>query len=158
MNDERLKSLYRRLTRDSGHDAFDPERLVEPLSRSGYPEAEGTPLDRIAASATQSDLLRVLIALEPETQALARDVARLRASPRRAVPAARTWWAMAAGAGAVAVLVAGLRTAPESTPVLSDSSESQAIFSVSFEGVPQRPVRQHEGADSAPIFGADFDS
>jgi hypothetical protein len=154
MNDAGLKSLYRRMTRDVDA-ALPPESASEPLSRAGYPEVEGTPLDRIAASAAHADILRVAMELAPEAESLSREVARLRA-PRRAPPA-RSWLALAAGVGAAAVLIAALRPEIGQRPVAAEPVGSAAIFSVSFESAARDDAAGPE-SDAPPIFSGGFDS
>jgi hypothetical protein len=161
MNDERLQSLYRRMTATRA-DArpIDADDLVEAMSRSGYPDVEGTPLDRIAASSEQAELLRIALALAPDAQALSRDVAALRAPARRA-PARRRWLALAASVGAAAVLFAGLRgeapRAPDAAEVvITQAPPTDRITSASFETAAQTV----DGADAsqAPLFSGGFDS
>jgi hypothetical protein len=155
MNDARLKSLYRQLTADAPRDGIAVADVFEPLSRSGYPDEEGTPLDRIAASAAHADVLRATLALEADSVALARELAALRA-PRRA-PAARRWLALAAGVGAAAILVVGLRPGTPPVEVSDADMASATILSVSFDSPPpqENPSRASE---AAPIFSGGFDS
>jgi hypothetical protein len=146
-DDARLQALYRRLTaRDAA--LPDADALQQSLTRAGWPDEEGQPLDRIAASARDADLLRVALALAPDAQALERELAAARA-PRQQVPG-RRWLALAAGVGALAVLVTAMHGGPAPQPVVEE-----ALMSASFEsaaGGMQAPVAE------APIFAADFDS
>ncbi len=156
--DDRLKALYRQSTSQATDDNIDADLLMQALQRSGWPDEEGTPIDRIANSALHADLLRLVMELGPEAQALSRDVAALRGpSVRQARPsAARGWLALAAGVGAAAVLMLGLFTphGQESMPVLPAGSES--ILSASFESAPAETAAEID--EAAPIFRADFDS
>jgi hypothetical protein len=146
-DDARLQALYRRLTASAALPQSDD--LAQVLGRAGFPDEEGTPLDRVAASSLQADLLRTVMALEQDADELRRGVAALRA-PRRAA-GARRWLAAAAALGAVAVLVTGLRpgTPPPAAP--ADATHDM-ILSASFESAPAS--RDPE----PPIFAASFDS
>lgn len=159
MNDADLKALYRRMTRDLRAD-FDADTVAEPLARSGYPDVEATPLDRVATSAAHADLLRVAQSLSSDAAALSREVAALRA-PRR-VGMARGWLALAAGVGSAAILIAALRPDHASMPVAVEApaaAESGEIFSMSFESAVSDPAVEGDELDeAAPIFNADFDS
>jgi hypothetical protein len=155
MNDARLKSLYRQLTADAPRDGIAVADMLEPLSRSGYPDVEGTPLDRIAASAAHADVLRAAMMLDADSTALAHELAALRA-PRRA-PAARRWLALAAGVGAAAILVVGLRPGTPPVEVSDADMDSATILSVSFDSPPP-PENQAQPRDAAPIFSGGFDS
>lgn len=153
VDDARLQALYRRLAaRDAS--APDADALGQVLTRAGWPDEEGTPLDRVSTSARDADVLRVALALAPEAQSLAREVQALRA-PRR--PAVQRWLAAAAGVGAVAVLVSAMqgRSGVESAaPAVSVSPvpADEIILSASFEAA---PIAQ---ADEGEIFGGGFDS
>lgn len=156
MTDERLQSLYRRMTAaPAGEGAVGADDLVDALSRSGYPDQEGTPLDRIAASAVHADLLRAAQALAPDAAQLSREVAALRA-PRAARLARPRWLALAAGVGAAAVLVTGLRLAQSPTGPAHElvAQPSDEIWSASFETAPQTASAQ----DAQPLFSGGFDS
>ena len=155
MDDTRLQSLYRRLSaeRQTPPSADD---LAEALSRSGYPDEEGTTLDRILASPAHADLLRTALQLSPEATALSRELSALRAAPARRAPA-RGWMALAAAVGTAAILVATLREAPQApmpAPSIVEQS-SDAILSVSFEGTPSVAT---PAGDAEPIFRTDFNS
>jgi hypothetical protein len=148
-DDANLQALYRRLAARGEGRAPDAADLSDALTRAGWPDEEGTPLDRIAASPAHADILRAALALGPEAEALSRDIAALRA-PRRAAARNRRWVALAAALGAVALMTSGLRDslAPPSAPQAIDS---ESLLSASFE------------SDEAPaadddVFSADFDS
>lgn len=166
MSDERLKSLYRRLSarRDATLTADD---MSDALGRSGYPDEEGTPLDRIAASAAHADVLRSVLALGGDAAQLSRELAALRTPVSRAP--ARGWLALAAGVGAAAILLLTLRPGSTPAPLAVDASATdEAIFAVSFETASQETIlgasfEAGSAADAAPaesqaIFGGDFDS
>lgn len=166
MSDERLKSLYRRLSarRDATLTADD---MSDALGRSGYPDEEGTPLDRIAASAAHADVLRSVLALGGDAAQLSRELAALRAPVSRAP--ARGWLALAAGVGAAAILLVTLRPGSTSTPLAVDAAApDEAIFAVSFEAASQEtilgasfeagPAAEAAPAESQAIFDGDFDS
>ncbi len=155
MDDARLKSLYRRMTasQDARSDVA-AEDFAEVLSCSGYPDVEGTPLDRIAASASHADLLRVALAVAPDAGALSREVIAARA-PRR-MSHARGWLSLAAGVGAAAVLIAGLRSGPQPVGISADSTDApEVILSVSFDSPEPESIELDE---PAPIFEGGFDS
>ena len=153
MNDADLKSLYRRMTRNPAT-GVDADEMHDALSRSGAADIEGTPLDRIAASAAHADLLRAALALAPDATMLSREVAAARA-PRRVGPA-RGWLALAAGVGSAAILIAALRPDASPVPIAVEAEASQGIFSMSFESA---PIESKADLDEvAPIFNADFDS
>ena len=150
-DDARLQALYRRLTASAAPPR--PEDLAQVLEGAGFPDAEDTPLDRVAASALQADLVRTALALESDAQALGRELAALRA-PRRAV-VARRWLAAAAALGGVAVLVTGLR--PEQAPtVASPAATQETILSASFES--NGATARADADAERPIFAASFDS
>jgi hypothetical protein len=153
MNDADLKQLYRRMTRDDGT-VPDAEQLHAVLQRGGAPDVEGTPLDQVAGSALQADLVRTLQALAPDAASLQRELAALRA-PRRP-RAAQGWLALAAGVGAAAILIAALRPATAPAPIAAEAIESSAIFSMSFESGSAQARADRDQA--APIFTGDFDS
>lgn len=153
MTDEaRLQALYRRLTADTGGEAPRAEDLAAALTRAGWPDEDGTPLDRIAASPAHADVLRAALALGPDAEALSRDIAALRA-PRRAVAPHRRWIALAAALGAVALLTSGLRDSvpPASAP---HAMGSENLLSASFESGPEEAPE----SDDEVLFSADFDS
>src|SRR5688500_8112673 len=102
-DDASLQALYRRLAARSAGKAPEADDLAAALTRAGWPDEEGTPLDRIAASPAHADVLRAALALGPEAQALSRDIALLRA-PRRVAARNRRWLALAAALGAVALM------------------------------------------------------
>ena len=169
MSDERLQSLYRRLTAShTDASAIDADVIAEALQRHGYPDTEGTPLDRIAASADYAEVLRVALALAPEATALSREVADLRRPQRLTSTPARRWLALAAGVGGLAVVFAMLRGGPQPglTPVATLPSDT--ILSVSFESAPSdrilsvsfesRPGNIVDIEEAKPIFRGDFDS
>lgn len=155
MDESRLQSLYRRLGA-TRREALSADELVEALSRAGYPDEEGTVLDRLAASTAEADLLRTALQLSAESSTLSRDVTALRLSQRPRTPA-RRWLALAAGVGAAALLVASLREAPHQPPVTlpATAATSDAILTVSFEGAPSEASSLDE---AQPIFRSDFDS
>ena len=166
MSDERLKALYRRQSarRDA---ALTSDDLSDALARSGYPDEEGTPLDRIAASTAHADVLRTALALGGDAAQLSRELAALRAPVSRAP--ARGWLALAAGMGAAAILLVTLRPGSTPAPLAVDASATdEAIFAVSFETASQETIlgasfEADSAADAAPaeaqaIFGGDFDS
>ncbi len=169
MSDERLQSLYRRLTASHAEaSAIDADVIAEALQRHGYPDTEGTPLDRIAASPDGAEVLRVALALAPEAAALSREVAALRRPQRHASTPARRWLALAAGVGGVAVVFVMLRGGPQPdlTPVATlpsdtilsvsfESAPSDSILSVSFESAPGNTIDVEQ---ALPIFGGGFDS
>ena len=114
--DDRLKALYRATTTRDAAD-IDAATLASVLERSGWPDQENTPLDRVAASAVHADIVRAVMQLGPEAQALSREVNALR-KPQTApvLPrqpgVGRSWMALAAGVGAAALLIAGLGRLP----------------------------------------------
>ena len=158
ISDDRLKALYRAST-SRAPDAVSDADIEQVLGRAGWPDEENTPLDRIADSALHADVLRMVMELGPEAEALSREVAALRkpqAVPARR-PAARGWMALAAGMGAAALLIAGLGQLPgpeqETLPGGSD-----VILSASFDEADAGS--QPSPAPQAPqaIFQGDFDS
>ena len=149
-DDARLQALYRRLAASPAGDAPVADDLAAALTRAGWPDEDGTPLDRIAASPAHADILRATLALGPEAEALSREIAELRA-PRRIAARNRRWVALAAALGAVALMTPGLRDGVAPPP---QAIGTDALMSASFES----------GADDAPsssdevLFSADFDS
>ncbi|MBB5208858.1 hypothetical protein [Chiayiivirga flava] len=159
MDESRIKALYRQHT-DAAR-ALDADALQDVLGRHGYPDVEGTPLDRIAASSLQSDVLRIAMALGPDAQQLSRDIAALRREvPRRAAaPLLRRTLALAAGVGALAVLFSTLHGGSHPGAAgMAMPDGTQSIMSGSFEpGLPSQQDRIEIEA-AAPIFRGDFDS
>ena len=153
--DDRLKALYRASSRGAGR--VHEGDVEAALGRSGWPDEENTPLDRIAASAAHADVLRVVMALEDDAKELSRAVSALLQPARsqlRRPGAARTGFALAAGVGAAALLIAGLGRLP-SPPSQEAAMGSEVILSASFDGPGD--------SDSSPqepqaIFGGGFDS
>jgi hypothetical protein len=155
--DDRLKALYRAsIPRDSA-DVSDAD-IEQALSRSGWPDEDDTALDRIAGSALHADVLRMVMELGPDAEALSRDLAALR-KPRMAPPrrpgVGRSWAALAAGVGTAAVLIAGLGTLDKPGPSGPPSGPQDVILSASFDG-----PGEHDPAPQAPqpIFNGGFDS
>lgn len=161
MDESRIKALYRQHT-DAAR-ALDADALQDVLGRHGYPDVDDTPIDRIAASSLQSDVLRIAVALGPDAQQLSRDIAALRRQAprphRSAAPFLRRTLALAAGVGALAVLFSTLHggSHPGAAGIaLPDSTQS--IMSGSFEpGMPSQQDRIEIEA-AGPIFRGDFDS
>jgi hypothetical protein len=149
-DDARLQALYRRLAASSAGDAPVADDLAAALTRAGWPDAEGTPLDRIAASPAHADVLRAALALGPDAEALSREIAALRA-PRRIAARNRRWVALAAALGAVAVMTTGLRdgVAPPAPSIGTDPLMSASFESTGY-GAP--------ASDDEVLFSADFDS
>lgn len=169
MSDERLQSLYRRLTATHADASLiDADVIAEALQRHGYPDTEGTPLDRIAASADHAEVLRVALALAPEATELSREVAALRRPQRHTSAPARRWLGLAAGVGGLAVVFAMLRDGPQPGPTPVATLPSDTILSVSFESAPSNSIlsvsfesapRDGDGiGEASPIFHGGFDS
>jgi hypothetical protein len=152
MNDESLKSLYRRHTATRADASLDADALAQLLGRAGDADVEGTPLDRLATSPAQADIVRTALALAPDAQALSRDLGALRA-PGVRPSARRGWLALAAGVGSAALLVTMLRDAPRPDALPDAPLAAESIMSASFEA----SVAAVD-ADAQPIFRADFDS
>ena len=155
--DDRLKALYRAsLPRDSG--AVSEADIEQVLTRSGWPDEDDTPLDRLAASPLHADVLKLVMELGPEAEALSRDLAALRkpqvkAPRRRAL--GRPWAARAAGVGSVAVLVAGVGSLQKPGQSAAVPAQSDVILSASFDGPAEEGPAPQE---PAAIFNGDFDS
>jgi len=155
--DDRLKALYRAsLPRDSG--AVSEADIEQVLARSGWPDEEDTALDRIAASPLHADVLKLVMALGPDAEALSRELSALRkpqVAPARRPGRLRSWTALAAGVGSAAVLIAGLGSLQKGPPSAVAPAGSEVILSASFDepaedgNAPQQP---------AAIFNGDFDS
>jgi hypothetical protein len=166
MNDEQLKSLYRRLA--GRHDAsLSADELAEAISRSGYPDEEGTVLDRIARSQGHADVLRVAMQLGDDATQLSRDVVALR-TPVRRTPT-RAWLALAAGVGAAAVVAVALRPGTSPAPMTTNAAGADApILSASFEAASRDSIwvasfetdaeREAAPSEAQAIFDGDFDS
>ena len=155
--DDRLKALYRAAAA-RGAASVREDDVTQALGRSGWPDEEGQPLDRIAGSTAHADILRTVMALGPDAEALAREVAAARRPQVARHPSRRqSWAALAAGVGAAAVLIAGLGqlqkpgAEPGPAPAPGDS-----ILSASFEGGPEAMDPAPQAPDA--IFGGDFDS
>lgn len=154
--DDRLKALYRASAQDAGR--VQDGDLEAVIGRSGWPDEDDTPLDRIAGSAAHADILRVVMALEDDARELSREVAALRRPqvvPMRRPAAAKSVFALAAGVGAAALLIAGLGRLPTAEQPLAPIDASDIILSASFDG----PEMEGQGLEEAdPIFSGDFDS
>lgn len=158
MDDNRLKALYRQHT--AGARTLDADALHDALGRHGYPDVEDTPLDRIAASSLQSDVMRLVMELGPDAQQFSRDVAAAR-RPRAVVPMfVRRTLSLAAGIGAVAVVFTMLHGGqPGGSVIPTDAHEARgSIMSGSFEPGMQSHQDRIEIQEAAPIFKGDFDS
>lgn len=158
MDESRIKALYRQHTAAARE--LDADALVETLGRHGYPDVEGTPIDRIAASALQSDVLKLVMELGPDAQQLSRDVAALRRPKQHAGSAlVRRTLALAAGVGALAVLFSTLQGGGHPGAVGGSLQDgTQSIMSGSFEPGAESQHERIELQGAAPIFKGDFDS
>ncbi len=156
MDESRIKALYRRHTEST--QALDIDAVHASLGRHGFPDQEDTAIDRVAANAMQADVLRLVMALGPDAEALRRDVAALR-RPRHAVPQfLRRGLALAAGVGALAVLFAVTHNGPRPGAMDASPASSQSIMSGSFEPGMESAQDRIELQTAAPIFSGDFDS
>lgn len=164
MDEMTIKALYRRHTqaRDGLLDAQAADDIDATLSQHGWPAEETAPLDRVAASATASDIARIVAALGPDIDALAKDVQAAR-TPRRSTVQrfVRRGFALAAGIGAFAVLFS-LLPGPQQTPRALDESLHDAdsvIMAVSFEPADSATSGERASrAGSDAIFNGNFDS
>ena len=164
MDEMDIRALYRRHTqaRDTVLDAQAADDIAATLSRHGWPADEATPLDRVAASATASDIARIAAALGPDIDALAKEVTAARAPQRNPVQRfVRRGFALAAGIGAFAVLFS-LLPGPQQAPGAMDQAlhdPGSVIMAVSFE--PAESATSGERASRAgsdAIFKGNFDS
>lgn len=162
MDELRIKALYRRHT--EADRALDADALHEALGRHGFPDEEGTAIDRIAASAVQADVLRLVMELGPDAEQLSRDVTALRKPRHRVLPFLRSGFAVAAGVGAFAVLFSLMQNGPLRGGMQRDAAMheampvSQSIMSGSFEHGSESHQQRVDIKDAAPIFSGDFDS
>jgi hypothetical protein len=156
MDEFRIKSLYRRHTETDR--ALDADALQEAISRHGFPDEEGTAIDHIAASALQSDVLRLVMELGPDAEAFSRDVAALRKPKHRALPFLRRGSAVAAGVGALAVLFSVMQGGGNPGAIDDPMPVSQSIMSGSFEHGSGSRQNRVDLEEAAPIFKGDFDS
>jgi hypothetical protein len=111
----------------------------------------------VAASPLHADIVRIVMGLGPEAEALSRELNALRrpqALPARRPGAARRWMALAAGVGTAAVLVAGLGRLPSRHQAIGPVG-SEAILSASFESDGMADAMPGQPED---IFGGGFDS
>lgn len=157
--DDRLKALYRAATSRGTPADIDADTMAQVLQRSGWPDQDGTPLDRVAGSAIHADILRVVMELGPEAEALSRDVNTLRRPavvPMRRPSGLRSVFAVAAGVGAAALLIAGLGQLPSPQAPVASPMGSDVILSASFETGNGDEI---ELAEPQPaIFNGGFDS
>jgi hypothetical protein len=160
MTDARLQELYRRL--NATRDDVTADDVSDALGRHGYPDVEGTALDRIATSTAHADILRTVMALAPDAEAFARDAAQLRAPSRpQSRPLARRFVALAAGIAALGMVVVMQRAADAPTLPEGVQEANQVILSASFESsgtFESTPAEQMQVDDAGAIFGGDFDS
>ena len=156
MDDSRLKALYRQHTASAR--ALDADAMHDALGRHGYPDVEDTPVDRIAASALQSVVMRLVMALGPDAEALSRDIASSR-RPRSTAPAfVRRSLALAAGVGGIAVVFAMLHGGAQPGANSLQDAQGGSIMSGSFEPGMQSHQDRIDIQEAAPIFKGDFDS
>lgn len=155
MDDIKLKVLYRQHT--AAQTDIDVDALGDALGRHGYPDVEGTPIDRIADSALQADVLRLLAELAPDAEQLSRDVTALRRPKQTALPFLRRGLALAAGVGALAVLFTTMQHGAQ-PGAIDHAGPAQSIMSGSFEPGMESPQERIELKAAAPIFSGDFDS
>jgi len=129
----------------------DAEAALAAVLLDGDEASREAGLDQLASLPAGPALARVLASMAPDARMLEADIARLRRSRRRAWPALV---AMAAGIGAAAVLVVGLREAPVEPVQTAAQPEQQKILVASFEGeAPSVPA-----ASDGQIFNGGFDS
>ncbi len=164
MDEMDIKALYRQHTQTRGAvlDAQAAEDIAATLSQHGWSADEVAPLDRVASSAAASDIARIVAALGPDIDALARDVQHVRA-PRHGTVSrfVRRGFALAAGIGAFAV-VFSLLPSPRQAPGAIDHSAhdpGSVIMAVSFEGAEDAsPGERASRAGTETIFQGNFDS
>lgn len=170
MTDDALKHAYRRLSAraDVRPDALPDAETLAALSRGeSLAEARDAALAMAAESARNADLLRSLRLIAADSDALATEVARLRAPALPAVrprAAPRRWLGLAASLGLAAVILAALQ------PSDGDVSAPPAAAAQASEALPAADPRQQimvasfeTGSDqaaerAAKIFRSDFDS
>ena len=165
MDEMDIKALYRRHTqaRDGRLDAQAAEDIAATLSQHGWTAEETSPLDRVAASATASDIARIVAALGPDIDALAKDMQAARAPQRSTVQRfVRRGFALAAGVGAFAVLFS-LLPGPQQVPGAMDEplhDPGSVIMAVSFEEGAEETSSGERASrvGSATIFQGNFDS
>ncbi len=154
MNDDALRTAYRALTARAGTTV--PEGLATLAEGRSLGDGRDAALGEIAGSARNADLLRAVLALAPDAEALSRDVARLRRPSQATAPRRLRWLALAACLALASFSVALLRTSPVDAggdpPTLAAPAADTAIMSASFEG--DAVVAR----DDARIFSSDFDS
>lgn len=162
MDEARIKALYRdhARRREQPLDDQAAEDIQAVLTRSGWPETETGPLDRVAASATASVITRVVAELSCDSEALARGLRQARAPrPGRVRRYVRGGFALAAGVAASALLFA-LLPGPAGTPGVVDPALHQAdvISSISFESDDRNRASRHAAPADEAIFKGNFDS
>ncbi|MCX7556348.1 hypothetical protein OS187_05865 [Xanthomonadaceae bacterium JHOS43] len=161
MDESQIKALYRHhtqmqtLTDQSGDD------IAAALSQHSWPVEETTALDRVAASATASDIARIVAALGPDIEALTKDIRQTR-SPRHTPLQrfVRRGFALAAGIGAFAVLFS-LLPGPQQTPGATEQplhDPANVIMAMSFEGTETIAAGEHASRTGESIFRGNFDS
>lgn len=158
MDESRIKALYRQHTAAARE--LDADAMQDVLGRHGYPDVEGTPIDRIAASSLQSDVLKLVMELGPDAQQLSRDVAALRRPTQRTGASfVRRTLALAAGVGALAVLFSTLQGGGHPGAAGGSTQDgTQSIMSGSFEPGVESHQERIDIQGPAPIFKGDFDS
>ena len=164
MNEERIKALYREHARRQERllDDQAAEDIQAVLTRYGWSETEAGPLDRVAASATASDIARVVAELSCESEALALALRQAHAPQTGRVRLrlyARGGFALAAGVAASALLFT-LLPRPVGTPGVVDPALHQAdvISSISFESEQVARTNAHAASSDEAIFKGNFDS
>lgn len=163
MDESQIKALYRQhaQTHDTVLDDQATDDITMMLSQHGWPAEEHGPLDRVAASATASDIARLVAALGPDIETLAQDVRQLQA-PRRTTMQrfVRRGFALAAGIGAFAVLFS-LLPGPQQAPGAIDDplrDPGSVIMAVSFESAEIGSAKRPERGNGESIFRGNFDS
>jgi len=171
MTDDALKHAYRRLCARAGNrpdDLSDGDTLAALSRGQSLDGARDEALAMTAESTRNADLLRALRLIAADSDALAADVARLRAPASPAIPgraAPRRWLALAASLGLAAVILAALQpstgdvsapqaaAAPASEEVQAADDPRQQIMVASFEAGSDPAAER-----AAKIFRSDFDS
>jgi hypothetical protein len=147
----RLAELYRA---SMAQDAVESEALLAALDGRGSREVRDAVLSQAADNPAQAALLRTLVSLRSDVDALQREVNALR---RRPAPKPRPLWAAIAASAALAAVVAyGLKPGMEGAPAFDHGfagqqiDEADRISAVSFEST--------ELAGDGALFSGDFDS
>lgn len=158
MDEARIKALYRRHSRRPAplQDGA-ADDICRVLQRTDWPAEQETALDRVAGSALEADIARLVAGLDQDISTLSREIEAVRKPRQRPIGQrlARSGLALAAGVGAIALGLSLFQGAQQSLP--ATAGDADIIMALSFEEAEPIAAAQTTETDGL-IFGGDFDS